>query len=71
MTGRACRFGDGPAVGLFRLPGGCVVFPGDREQALCAHHALKATPLAGIMLVEDWTVDEAFARLWTRAERPA
>lgn len=59
-----CRFGDGPAVGIFDLPGGCAVYPADRQQALCPHHAFKASPGAGIYLVEDLTVDGAFGRVW-------
>jgi hypothetical protein len=47
-----CRFGDDEAVGLLKLDAGCVAYPGDREQYLCVHHALRATPLGGMELVE-------------------
>lgn len=46
-----CRFCGEPAVAVFRLPGGCVCFPDDREQALCPQHILRATPLAGMELM--------------------
>jgi hypothetical protein len=36
-----CRFGDGPACGLFETPAGCVCFPGDTHQYLCCYHAEK------------------------------
>lgn len=36
-----CRHGDGyPAVARFRCERGCVVFPSDREQDLCAQHVV-------------------------------
>ena len=50
-----CRFGDGPAVGLFELPRGCIVYPDDREQLLCFYHAMRATPLGDIRLILDFT----------------
>lgn len=63
---RQCRFGDGPAVGLFALPGGCIVFS-DQRQALCYHHAWKAREdgaLAGIRLLEDLTADKSLTGAW-------
>lgn len=36
-----CRFGDGPACGLFETPDGCVCYPDDRQQYLCCYHAEK------------------------------
>lgn len=51
-----CRFGDGPAIGRFRLDAGCVVFPDDREQDLCWWHAREATPLGSFELVADYTL---------------
>jgi hypothetical protein len=36
-----CRFGDGPACGLFETPAGCACFPGDTHQYLCCYHAEK------------------------------
>jgi hypothetical protein len=29
------------AVALFRTPKGCICFPEDREQALCAQHIIR------------------------------
>lgn len=43
---RVCRFGcAGEPVGLYRLSRGCVCYPDDREQWLCAQHAVRAEPL--------------------------
>ena len=37
-----CRFGDhSPAVGRYKTPEGCVCYPDDREQDLCAQHIIK------------------------------
>ena len=37
-----CRFEDGsPAVARLSTPRGCVCFPEDREQDLCAQHIVK------------------------------
>jgi hypothetical protein len=60
----SCRFGDGEAIARFSLPGGCIAFPEDREQALCLHHAMRATPLDGMYLVADFSADQAFTRFW-------
>jgi hypothetical protein len=51
-----CRFGDGPAVGRYRLSRGCIVFPGDREQDLCPHHVLRVSPLGTFELIADYTL---------------
>jgi len=40
-----CRFCDEGAVAVFSLSAGCVCHPNDREQALCAQHIERATPL--------------------------
>jgi hypothetical protein len=53
---RQCRFRDGPAIGRFALDRGCVAYPDDREQDLCAHHIRRATPLGSFELVEDYTL---------------
>lgn len=60
-----CRFGDGPAVAVFALSDGCACFPDDREQALCAQHALKASPIGAMTLTKDLTVGAAFAARWS------
>jgi hypothetical protein len=62
-----CRFGDDEAVGLFRLDEGCVAYPSDREQYLCVHHALRATPLGGMELIEDFSEGKAFTKRWKGA----
>lgn len=68
MTPRCCQCGD-PAVARFEMSRGCVVFPDDRSQYLCLHHIVRATPLGGMELVEDLTVDGAF-RAWWEGGRP-
>lgn len=59
-----CVFDGSPAVARFILDAGCVARPGDRMQNLCAQHADRATPLGDMVLVEDYTVDDAFTRWW-------
>lgn len=49
--GTICRFCSSEAVGLYALDRGCVCYPDDREQALCAQHVVRATPLGGFDLV--------------------
>ena len=60
-----CRFCDDEAVAIFVLNEGCFVFPNDREQALCMHHVLKATPIGSIELAKDLTENEEFTDWWT------
>jgi hypothetical protein len=48
-----CRFEDGPAVVRVALDHGCVCFPEDREQALCAHHWYKSEPLGAMAVIEE------------------
>jgi hypothetical protein len=59
-----CRFCDDNAVAVFSFPNGCVCYPDDRTQALCTHHSLKATPIYGMVLVEDLTVGNEFTEWW-------
>lgn len=42
-----CRHCGVPAVVQVRLDAGCLVFPDDREQWLCAQHWARCTPLGG------------------------
>lgn len=63
-----CRFCDHPAIGRFRMNGGCTCYPDDREQCLCEHHARRAQPLDGMYLLEDFTREGTLDRLWERAE---
>ena len=58
-----CLLCDSPAVAIFDMPGGCVCWP-DKTQALCSHHAFKATPQAGMMLIKDMTEEEKFTDVW-------
>lgn len=53
MTSRflKCRFCDAEAVAVFSLPAGCLVYPNDREQALCAQHIARATPLGTMIRI--------------------
>lgn len=53
---KTCRFCSEPAIACFVLEAGCVVYPDDRQQDLCWHHAREATPLGGMELVEDYTL---------------
>ena len=46
-----CRFGcTTPVIGIYWMPRGCACHP-DQVQALCAQHAVKAEPLAGMTLI--------------------
>jgi hypothetical protein len=60
----SCRFGDGPAVAVFDMDAGCICFPDDRQQALCAQHAMRSTPLGSMVLADDLTVGGAFTAWW-------
>lgn len=52
------------AVARFRLDAGCVAQPGEREQDLCLHHVMRASPLGTFELVEDYSEGEGFTRWW-------
>ena len=52
----SCRFGDGEAIGRFRLDQGCLVYPDDREQDLCWYHARESTPLGSFEILADYTL---------------
>lgn len=58
--------GDGEAIGLFYLSQGCAVFPNERWQNLCLHHAMKATPIDGIELADDYSQGRQFSK-WLEA----
>lgn len=55
-----CRFKDlndrhtDPVVVRVALSEGCLCFPNDKEQDLCAYHFDKATPLGDMRIVEDY-----------------
>lgn len=51
-TPPTCRFDDGNiAIARFAMDRGCVCYPDDREQDLCAQHVLRATPLGSMTLI--------------------
>ncbi len=55
-----CRFGDGEAIAIWDMPGGCMCYPEDRAQALCLQHSRRATPLDGMTLLFDLTLGHRF-----------
>jgi len=59
-----CCLCDQNAVAIFFMPGGCVARPDLKSQPLCQHHVIKASPLFGMVLVEDLTVDDEFTKWW-------
>jgi hypothetical protein len=65
MPAPRCRFCSSPAVARFRLSDGCAVYPDDRGQDLCEHHARKASPRGGLVLAEDYTAGAAFTKTYT------
>lgn len=58
-----CLLCDDKAVAVFDMPDGCACSP-EKTQALCSHHAFKATPQAGMMLIQDLTEGERFTDMW-------
>ena len=56
-----CRFCSDPAVAVYTMSQGCLCHPGDREQALCWHHVVRATPLGNMVLKEDLTEGQWFS----------
>ncbi len=68
-----CRFGDeSPAVGRYETPQGCVCFPNDRTQDLCAQHVIKDGLIgAGVRLIliyQPWFYEEQQGITWTPQE---
>jgi hypothetical protein len=60
-----CRFCTAPALARYAMDRGFVCFPDDREQALCAQHIIRATPLGSMELLEDYTLEKVIERgLW-------
>jgi hypothetical protein len=55
-----CRFCNAPAIVVITLSKGCICYPDDREQALCAQHLVRATPLGDEELKEDLTAEQFF-----------
>lgn len=62
MAGPQCTFGDGPAIGCFAFVRGCVARQRQRIQRLCLHHVVNATPIDGMVLLEDYSVDRVLVR---------
>ena len=58
-----CHFCESPAVAIFYMPEGCVCSL-EQTQALCSHHAFKASPRAEMVLIEDLTEGEEFTDIW-------
>lgn len=56
-----CLFEDGPAVGIYELPGGCVAFPGVETQALCPQHVCTDGSFHGMYPVVDLSIDAAWS----------
>ncbi len=65
-----CRFGDGPAIARFHLPGGCVVYKSERHFDLCPHHVLNATPLDGMYLIGHYAESDAEWERFCRESGP-
>lgn len=55
-----CRFDDQLMVAAVAVPGGCMCYPDDRQQFLCAQHFDRMSPIDGADLlwldpqVEHW-----------------
>lgn len=49
-----CRFGCEEVIGIYSIPEGCLCFPDDKEQALCAQHLYKAESSGPIEKLFDW-----------------
>jgi hypothetical protein len=60
---------DDEALAIFAVSEGCLCRPDDREQALCLHHIMKATPLGSFELKEDFTLNNAFTKWWNNESR--
>lgn len=64
----SCRFCGALAVAVYVMSNGCVCFPDDKQQALCAQHAMRSEPLGTMEMIEDLTAGKAWTRRW--AGRP-
>jgi hypothetical protein len=47
-----CVLCGDPAAAVFAMDAGCVCLPTPGDQALCMHHAAKASPLGSMDLVK-------------------
>ena len=47
----------GEAIALWHMDEGCMCHPEERVQALCLHHLNRATPLGGMVLLFDLTLN--------------
>lgn len=57
-----CLHGDGPAVGIYDVPGGCVAWPDTETQALCPQHVLTDGSFEGMFLVIDLSLNAAWSK---------
>jgi hypothetical protein len=46
------------AIAIFEMPGGCIAYPNVKLQPLCPSHLVKATPLNGMYLKEDFGLED-------------
>jgi len=56
MAAPECRFDGSPAVIEVALSAGCLVYPDDRTQHLCAQHADRMTALGSSHVL--WDIDD-------------
>lgn len=51
---QTCRLCDDKAVALVAMDAGCVCFPDDRAQWLCAQHLVISEPLGSFETIYGW-----------------
>lgn len=56
MTER-CIFGCDNPIGVYSVPDGCLCFPRDRMQTLCAQHLYGITTDGPVTLIKDLAPD--------------
>lgn len=66
---KRCRFCSTEPIARAAFDQGCFCYPDDREQDLCLHHYMRATPLGTMTLVADYTVGLTFTA-WLEAGCP-
>jgi len=64
-----CRFCKDEAIARAGFSDGCFCYPNDREQDLCLHHYMRATPLGDMSMIEDYSIGETFTK-WLLAGCP-
>lgn len=63
-----CLHDDGPAVGIYESPGGCVAFRGVETQALCPQHVITNGAIQQFDFIVDLTINGAWGEY--RGETP-